>query len=83
MRYFVVIKGLGDEILILIYKNIKLSHFLFNNLTIVNWSYSMLFENYLSKVTQYLLIFKIVDQIRPGMFSYSFTKIFLDISRIS
>ena len=29
-----------------------------------------------------MYVLKIVDQIKPGMFSYAFTALFLDISRL-
>ena len=34
------------------------------------------------KAKQYMLVLKVVDQIRFGKFSCAFTKIFLDISRL-
>ena len=33
------------------------------------------------RVTKYMLVLKIVDQIKPGMFYYAFTKLFLGISQ--
>ena len=44
-------------------------------------------ENYVSlqilhkKVTQNILVLKIVEQMWPGMFSYELNKLFLDISQ--
>ena len=36
--------------------------------------------NLRKKVTQYILVLKVVDQIISGTFSYAFTELFLDIS---